>query len=138
MKKLTYLCITLSLPMLTSCASIVNGTHQTVSVSTHPIKEAQCALKNDKGNWSVKTPASVVVHRSFKDLEVTCQKQGYAKSEIKVKSKMKAAYLGNVLLGGAIGAGIDTINGAAYAYPEKMSVALQADNIHEDPNRKHG
>jgi hypothetical protein len=131
MQKMALLFVTLSFSLLTSCASVVNGTHQTVSVLTPPERDAHCVLENNKGKWYInKTPASVVVHRSFKDLIVTCEKQGYGKSISNVKSKTKAAAFGNILLGGAIGAGVDMANGAAYEYPHEIKIPLK-------PSKKH-
>ena len=51
---------------LTSCASIVNGNQQSVTVKTGKIKDAACALSNNKGTWYINnTPGSVTVHRSY-------------------------------------------------------------------------
>lgn len=131
MKKIALLSATISFSLLTSCASVVNGTHQTISVLTSPEKEAQCTLTNNKGKWYLnKTPGSVVVHRSYNDLVVSCEKQGYATSIMQVKSKTKGAAFGNILLGGAIGAGVDMANGAAYEYPLEIKVPLK-------PSKKH-
>ena len=37
--------------LLTSCASVTSGTHQTLSIATSPVQGAQFNLKNDKGEW---------------------------------------------------------------------------------------
>lgn len=127
MKKISLVYASLSFSLLTGCASVVNGTHQTIAIETTPTKDAHCALENNKGKWYVtNTPASVVVHRSYKDLVVTCEKPGYDKSTTTVKSKTQAAVLGNLILGGGLGAGIDTINGSAYEYPLQIKISLLA------------
>jgi hypothetical protein len=41
-----------------------------------------------------------------------------------VKSKTKGMAFGNILFGGAIGAGVDAGTGAAYDYPQLISVAM--------------
>jgi hypothetical protein len=126
MKKIALLIITLNCTLLTSCASVVSGTHQTVSILTPPVQGAHCVLENNKGKWYVsKTPASVVVHRSYKDLLVSCDKPGYEKSVSSIKSKTKGEVLGNIILGGGIGAGIDTYNGSAYEYPLEIKIPLK-------------
>ncbi|HYP64669.1 MAG TPA: hypothetical protein VEQ16_12305, partial [Acidocella sp.] len=76
---------------LTSCASIVNGTTEPVTVSTTndvgaPLDSAQCDLSNKRGDWSVTTPQTVIVHRSFSALQVKCTKSGYEEADQKVKS----------------------------------------------------
>ncbi len=126
MKQIAFLSATISLSLLTGCASIVNGTHQKISVLTSPVNDAKCALKNNKGEWSVNsTPASIIVQRSDKDLVITCNKQGYAKSTTQIQSKTTSAVYGNLLLGGGIGAVIDKSNGSAYEYPPKIKIPLK-------------
>lgn len=109
---------------LTACASIVSGATQPISIDTEPAS-ARCELKNDKGVWHVSdTPASVVVHRSYEDLRVTCNK-GSMSGAASFKSTTKAMAFGNILVGGAIGAGVDASTGAAYDYPDTMTVRLK-------------
>ena len=67
---------------------------------------------------------------------MTCEKPGYNKSTTTVKSKTKGAVLGNILVGGGIGAGIDTYNGAAYEYPLEIKVPLHAPKKHKNSNKK--
>ena len=117
--------ISMALSFLTACASIVNGTNQSVSVNTTPAQGATCSLTNDKGQWYVNnTPGSVTVHRSYKDLTVNCEKKGYPKSVKNVASKTKAMAFGNVVFGGIIGAGVDVVDGSAYDYPTDIQVPM--------------
>lgn len=121
MKKLL---ITLTCLSLSACASIVTGTTQSVSIETSP-KAARCDLQNDKGKWHVSdTPASVVVQRSYDDLIVTCYKSGLSGSA-SFKSTTKAMAMGNIVFGGAIGAGVDAATGAAFDYQNIMMVKLK-------------
>lgn len=122
--KLSLVALISTATLLTSCASIVNGQNQPVSVSTTP-KNATCALENNKGKWYINnTPGSVTVNRSYHDLQVTCEKKGYKKAEKKVASATKAMAFGNVVFGGVIGAGVDMADGAAYDYPTEIQVPL--------------
>lgn len=107
---------------LVSCASIVNGTNQKVSVQTGSVKGAACSLENNKGKWHVNTPGTVNVNRSFNDLDVQCNKKGYRTVSKKVASKTKGMVFGNVIFGGAIGAGVDIADGAAYDYPSDINI----------------
>lgn len=114
-----------SASFVTGCASIVNGTQQSVSVKTGEVRGANCELSNNKGTWYVSnTPGSVVVHRSFQDLEVSCQKKGYHNKVKKIGSSTKPMAFGNVVFGGVIGAGVDVANGAAYDYPVEINLPL--------------
>ena len=113
-----------SLGLLSGCASIVSGQNQSLSVNTPGCTPANCQLTNTKGSWFVTTPGSVVVRRAYGNLTVACTKDGYLPATSTVASSTKAMAFGNILLGGVIGAGVDIGTGAAYDYPEVISVAL--------------
>lgn len=124
-KQAIALSITAASLALTGCASIVNGTNQSVSVQTGSVYGASCALENDKGRWFVpNTPGSVVVNRSYQDLRVNCTKSGYRPSYKQVTSKTKGMAFGNVVFGGVVGAGVDVIDGAAYDYPAEIYLPM--------------
>ena len=105
---------------LSGCASIVSGVNQSVSVDTPPVEGAKCSLQNSKGKWFVpKTPGSVTVQRSYGDLNLHCDKEGYPSVDQKVESSTKGMVFGNIIFGffSPIGAGVDIATGAAYDYP---------------------
>lgn len=109
----------------TGCASIVNGQNQPISVNTSSVEGASCELQNDKGKWYVpSTPGSVTVHRSYNDLNITCKKKGFKSTYKKVASSTKAMAFGNIIFGGAIGAGIDMADGSAYDYPKNITLVM--------------
>jgi hypothetical protein len=117
-----------ALTQIVGCASIVSGSNQSISVETKSdsgsVAGATCKLTNKKGTWYVTTPGSIIVQRSFDDLGVTCTKQDYAQGTVALKSSTKAMAFGNILFGGVIGVGVDVATGAAYDYPNVVSVAL--------------
>jgi hypothetical protein len=112
----------------TGCASIVNGSNQSVSVETRTeagtISGANCRLSNNKGTWFVVSPGSTLVNRSFEDLSVKCEKDGLEPGLLSVKSSTKAMAFGNIIFGGVIGAGVDMSTGAAYDYPTLITVTM--------------
>lgn len=125
---LRYLLVPLccALSSLTGCASIVSGQIQSLTVETPGCEEATCELSNNKGRWYVsKTPGSVNVHRSYEDLTAICRPEGGEPQSLTVKSTTKGMAFGNILVGGIIGAGVDMSSGAAYDYPNLLSVPLQ-------------
>ena len=126
-KQLLTASLCLSASALTGCATVVNGTHQTVTVATTPEVHAECQLQNNKGNWSIaSTPESIKIHRSYEPLNIICKKPGYAQtSPESVGSNTKTAAFGNIALGGLIGAGTDMADGAAYGYPDKINVPMK-------------
>ena len=114
-----------SVLMLASCASIVDGTSQAITVSTAPVVGATCVLKNNKGQWRVyKTPGIVTVHRSYGDMTVNCMKIYHSPAHKIVKSTTKGMAFGNVVFGGFIGGAIDAGTGAAYDYPANILVPM--------------
>ena len=111
---------------LQACASIVSGTSQNVSVDTPGCAAARCELSNDKGKYFVpSTPGTVTVNRSYNNLQVSCSREGATSDLLSVASTTKGMAFGNILFGGVIGAGVDMSTGAAYDYPQLISVALQ-------------
>jgi hypothetical protein len=120
--------LALLLAGLGGCASIVDGSTQVVSVKSvqggTDIIGANCTLSNNKGSWFMTTPNSAAVHRSIEDLAVTCTKDGFAPGTETVKSTTKAMAFGNILFGGLIGVGTDMATGAAYDYPQLITVTL--------------
>jgi hypothetical protein len=122
-KYLIVLCL-----FLNGCASIVEGSSQQVSVKTIDkgvdLNEAFCEMVNSKGTYFVKTPGSVKIDKANAPLEVKCSKEGYQPGLASVESFTKAMAFGNILFGGPIGAGIDMATGAAYIYPNLITVLM--------------
>jgi len=114
----------------TGCATVTgSGSNQSISVETlgkdgSEVEGARCDMTNDEGTWFVKTPGSTVVHRSNKDLEVICQKEGMDVGSAHVVSRTKGNIYGNIILGGGIGAIIDHNNGTAYEYPGLIKIFM--------------
>lgn len=110
------------------CASIVTGQNQPISVQARsgpfPVSDADCTLTNDKGQWFVSTPGSVMVSRSYEDLHVSCAREGFEPGITSVKSTTKGMAFGNILVGGIIGAAVDAGSGAAYDYPPVITVRM--------------
>lgn len=124
--KIMFLAIFPLLPV--GCASIVSGVNQSVTVEARQdsksINDAQCELTNNKGSWYVKTPGSVTVHRSYGPLKIKCTKEKVESGIATVHSKTKGMAFGNIIFGGIIGAGVDMKTGAAYNYPNLISIIM--------------
>lgn len=120
----------LVLPFIaTGCASVTGSPNQSVSVQARELAGvdvvgASCELTNDEGKWFVTTPGSVSIHRSNKDLQVSCKKSGFEPGQAAVASKTKASMFGNILLGGGVGAIIDHNTGSAYEYPTVIDILM--------------
>lgn len=110
---------------LQGCASIVSGSSQAVSVDSPGCAGARCELSNDKGKYFVaSTPGTVTLNRSYNNLQVTCSRDGVASEPLSVASTTKGMAFGNILFGGVIGVGVDVATGAAYDYPQLISVPM--------------
>ena len=106
------------------CATIVQGTTQTVSVISKPEDGAKCDLKNSQGTWYVTTPGSVNVHKTKTDLNVFCKKEGVGTGSAVVVSKFGGTTFGNVLVGGLVGVTVDAASGANFYYDSPIVVTL--------------
>ena len=110
--------------LLTSCASTMSGSSQNITVNSN-VQGATCTLTNDKGSWTITTPGSAVITSSRVNLALTCVKEGYVNGVASLPSKHKdSATWGNVILGGGIGYIIDRKSGAAFIYPQQVTVDL--------------
>lgn len=125
------LALTLAMAALaTGCSTLTgSGTTQAVSVQTFAadgkeLDAARCDLTNDEGTWFVTTPGSTIVKRSNRDMQVVCRKPGVDVGSANVVSRTKGNMLGNLLLGGGIGAIIDHNNGSAYEYPALIKIFM--------------
>ena len=115
--------------LLTGCASIVNDTSSPVRVETYTadgaeVKDMDCKLENDYGAHTVKTPGTVQVRRSSKDLQIVCTKGGEPDAKAVAVSRANGGMFGNIILGGGIGAIIDHNKGTAYTYPQWMRLIV--------------
>lgn len=127
--------------LLAGCSTLTaDGTSQNLSVMTYTVDSkdlvgATCEMKNDEGSWTAVTPATVMVHRSNKDLMIKCTKAGFSDARANVVSKTKANMWGNIIFGGGVGAIIDHNNGSAYQYPPVIKMTMGEDKtIQEGSN----
>jgi hypothetical protein len=109
---------------LSGCATIIQGTTQSVSVNTVPEGGAQCTLTNSQGTWYVVSPGSVTVHKTKTDLDVTCNKPGYEPGHVLAKSHFGGTTAGNLIAGGVVGIGVDAASGANFYYDSPIEVVL--------------
>ena len=122
------------LGLLTNCAAVTTGTDQDVEITSDP-EGAKCTVtQSDTNVGHVKaTPEMIHVDKSWSDLVVTCDKEGFDTSVENVASKTQGATLGNILIGGGIGLIIDAGSGAMRYYPDShKSFLIPASFTSED------
>ena len=113
--------------LMSGCSTITQSDSQSLALTaTYENKpvEANCQLKNDKGNWDAKAPSNVTVRKSNGDLEVTCKKDGMPDGLLKAISRAAGSMFGNIIFGGGIGAIIDHNTGTGYDYPNQLPVKM--------------
>jgi hypothetical protein len=110
---------------LGSCSSITTGTSQTVTVTTEP-PGATCKLQRAGVLIGVvnATPASISIDKSKDHVTVECEKPEHLAGAAVLSSDFQGMTLGNVLIGGIIGIGIDAASGAMHHYPPSVAVIL--------------
>ena len=116
---------------LPSCATIIRGTNDTVSVNTTP---QGATVRTDLGFEGV-SPTSIKAKRK-KTYTITVEKEGYQPESRLVESKFNGGWplAGNILLGGLIGLAVDLISGAPMGH-EPESVTFELKPVERDLSR---
>ena len=111
--------------LLGACASIVEGTDQSIAVSSHP-SGAFCILEREGGQIGAvnPTPGTVRIEKSTEDITVLCSKPGYQDSIGVLVSEFEGMTAGNLIFGGVVGLAVDAGSGAMYYYPPSIIVEL--------------
>jgi len=124
--------VLLVLSGLTGCAQVISGDTQDIVVQTEPRVGAKCLLQNGRGTWSVlSTPATVTLLRSTTDLSIHCQTDDGWAGGSAARSHMSAlAYVDLTPVG--LGTAVDSASGAAYDYPDRITVTLMAPPVVDD------
>lgn len=110
---------------LPGCATITEGSSQTIQIDTDPTG-AQCELTRN-GQLVTRipaTPSTVSVYKESGDLKLSCGKPGYLDATLDTASDLQAMVFGNILFGGLIGVAIDMGSGANKKYPKAITLTL--------------
>ena len=117
---------------LAGCAQLISGDTQDIVIQTEPRSGAKCIVQNARGNWSVlSTPATVTLLRSTTDLSVACRTDDGWSGGSTTPSEMSALAYADL----GVGTAVDSLSGAAYDYPDRVTVALAAPPVVD--NRPH-
>jgi len=109
------------------CASAIDGATRLVYVETTPVSGASCTCSNDRGQWPLTSPGTVVVKKSESVLQIRCSKQGYRDGTVYAAGHMTTAGLVGAMLpyAGLISSAVDASTGAALSYPNSFSIVLK-------------
>lgn len=108
---------------LSGCGTITQGTSQDIAVTSSP-SGGHCDLNRDGEHVATlySTPGRVHVDKTKYDIALTCTKPGYQTASVNLESGYGIGTFGNIILGGAIGWGIDSATGADNKYPSAVNV----------------
>lgn len=110
---------------LTSCATIMHGTHQSVGISSNP---SNAYIWVDRQYVGV-TPMIVGMSRSDNHV-VRIELEGYQPYEAVFSKRLSGWVFGNIIFGGVIGVAIDAVSGGLYKLtPEQIQANLYANQM---------
>lgn len=116
----------MSLLLLSSCATIMNGPNQTIGIRSIP----QNAFVWVDSQYVGKTPINVAMTRDNNHL-VTLQLEGYEVYELRVTRNLSKWIWGNIIFGGFIGVAVDALTGSIYKLtPEQVQAELYGNNVY--------
>lgn len=114
------LCILIAVLSLSSCATMIHGKHQEVTIQTEPPGASVLCDGEKVGN----TPVVVTVARK-QDHSITVVKNGYHQQDIDLKRRLSATTLLYALPGGVVWFSIDNQHGAQFEFEEKLKLRLK-------------
>ncbi len=112
--------------LLSGCATLLEEDTQEVNVRLFCAEKqllATCSLKNDKGRWLVSAPGKVIITNDISPLEISCKGQYVPSFSVSALPMPSISMLGNVLLGGVLGAAVDVYNNTGLKYPENIDIS---------------
>jgi hypothetical protein len=114
--------------LLPGCATLFEGTSQSVSISTDPAG-SDCTIdrKGSRMGQVNPTPGSIHVDKSKDDLSVLCKHLGYQRATVTQSPMFRATTFGNIIAGGLVGVIVDAASGANFAYPTEVRLTLAPD-----------
>jgi hypothetical protein len=115
----------LALILLPGCATIFEGTGESVSVSTEPAG-ADCTVerKGTRLGQVNPTPGSIHIDKSKDDLAIHCEHAGYQPANMSVSPRFQGTTFGNILVGGLVGVVVDAASGANFEYPPDLRINM--------------
>jgi hypothetical protein len=111
--------------MLAACATLIKGTTQVVAVNTPGVTGASCTLTAPAiGTLKVITPDTVALPKASDNIAVHCSKECYQEGTGVISSSLEGMTAGNIILGGAVGVGVDAATGAINKYSPEVQVVM--------------
>lgn len=125
MLKSRFLILPSLLLLLQACASIIEGTTQTIAIQSVPAGADCRLLREGMVVASVTTLGEVTVEKTKHDMTIECEKDGYEVTTVNLDSGIEESAWGNIVLGGGIGWAFDSAMGADNKYPDYVKLRLK-------------
>ncbi|MEW5964975.1 MAG: hypothetical protein AB1749_15625 [Pseudomonadota bacterium] len=110
---------------LAAGATITKGTTQAVSIQTLGAPGAQCTLTSGAiGTQTLVTPATLTLEKSQENIQVVCREECYQDAFAIIPSHTEGMTAGNILVGGVVDLGVDTVSGAMSKYNDNNQFAM--------------
>lgn len=124
LKKTSLFCI-LGLSLLSSCATVMHGTHQSIGVSTNPPNAFVWVDSIPMG------PTPIIVSLSRKNNHIIhIELEGYQPYEAVLTKQLSGWVFGNIVFGGIIGFAVDIVSGGIYRLtPEQIQAEMLSNNV---------
>ena len=111
---------------LAGCASLTDREKtQTLRVNTScrqtPVL-AFCSAQNAVGYWKFMSNQEVTISKDVSALMVTCRSSYFPESTMEVLAYPNIGFVGNLLAGGVVGAGVDLVNSAGFQYQAQVDM----------------
>lgn len=115
----------LALLTLPGCATIFEGTSQSILISTDPAG-ANCTVERHGARVGQvnPTPGSLHLDKSKDDLAIHCEHAGYQPADMSESPRFQGTTFGNIVAGGLVGVVVDAASGANFEYPADVRVTL--------------
>ena len=129
--------------MLGACTTFVNDDTHPLRIDTRSpaggqIYDADCTLSNNRSTVQVRSGETAQVARSREDLIVVCRHPLQGEARARVISRLVDGTVGNVLVGGLIGLGVDHGNARGYSYPTWAQITFGEDLVVDRANEQEG
>lgn len=109
--------------LLSGCSTIIEGSTQTVNISTGMDKQIHAVITSSSGTMPVILPQALAVNKSSNDLVINIKDGNCVlPSTTIVKSHLNPWFWGNIIFGGLIGSTTDSASGAAWEYDNNILV----------------
>lgn len=122
----------IALSLSTGCATVMDGSTDSVSVNAQGCDEdrsaVHCELENNDGVVHAMAPGTAVISKSSSALAIRCESNDGATGNTMVESSYNPKNLGNILIGGGIGIIVDAASGAMWHYPKAVTVPMRCAN----------